>query len=156
MFFKRLLDPTPLKTYTIGLQQAKAYRILKQTTAEVLEKYSLSPLEWAMIGLLFEHDAGFRPSRIAAELGVEAPLVTIMVDHLQSKKMVIQKKDQTDKRAMLIHLSAGGRRQVETIEAQVHQAIKPLLNNTSNQDLESYLKVLESITTNHLINEVKT
>lgn len=148
MFLKKFIDFSTIKTYTIGLHQAKAYRILKQTTAAALEKYHLSPLDWALMGLLLENKAGIRPSELAETLGVEAPFVTVLVDQLKQKKLVMRQKDPNDRRARLIVLSAAGRRKVEVIERDLRQSTKHLLQGLSPSEVLTYVKTLKTIVAN--------
>lgn len=148
MFLRKVIDLANIKTYAIGLDQAKAYRILKHVTSQALEKYSLSPLDWALLGLLSDQKNGLRPSEIAELLGVEAPFVTVIVDELQTKKMVVRKKDAVDRRAKLVTLTAHGHRRVLLIENQLRQATKGLMKGVSPQEIIAYMKVLKAIIAN--------
>ncbi len=134
-------------TYRVGLLQAKAYRILKQSTAELLKPHGLSTFEWAFVGLLADNDS-MRPKDAAYELGVEAPFVTQMVAGLKKKGLVQEARDKEDTRAKAISLTARGHDVVSKLEPIVRAGIRPLLGSISARDLLGYLTVLETIATN--------
>jgi MarR family transcriptional regulator for hemolysin len=149
MLLTDIVNLATLKSYAVGLHQAKAYRILKHVTARVLTEYELSPLEWACVGLLFDHKKGLRISAIAQSLGVETPLVSVLIDQLTAKKIVAREIDPTDRRVKTISLTPMGKQLVAQIERKMRLRIKPLLAGVKAQDLVGYLKVLQAIATNY-------
>lgn len=138
-----------VSTYHTGIVQAKAYRILKNYSSRILRDYDVSPLDWALLGLLHEHPQGLRFTIVAHELGVEPPMVTSMVDALSKKNLVVRSDDPTDRRAKLICLTPTGKNFIPRVEKAVRKKMKPLLRGIALRDLLTYVKVLEKIVANN-------
>jgi DNA-binding MarR family transcriptional regulator len=134
-------------TYAAGLLQAKAYRILKQRTTELLAPAGISTIEWAFLGLLIDNDS-LRAQEAAYELGVEAPFVTVMAANLSKKGFVSIAKDADDSRAKNISLTATGKRFVAKTETELRAGMRGLVSGASPNDLLGYLAVLECIVEN--------
>jgi MarR family transcriptional regulator for hemolysin len=135
-------------TYRVGLLQAKAYRILRQHTDKKLMPFDITSTHWALLGLLYDTKSGMRPSEIANELGVEAPLVTRLVNEFKKKKIIEQHQDKSDSRANVLFLTAAGKAEVKKIETYLRAEMTPLIKDISFGDLLSYLLVLSKIIEN--------
>ena len=134
-------------TYRAGLLQAKAYRILKQRTTELLAPAGISTIEWAFLGLLIDNDS-LRARETAYELGVEPPFVTVMAAKLSKKGFVIITKDADDSRAKNISLSEVGRQFVTTTEIELRSGMRGVIAGANPGDLLGYLAILECIVEN--------
>ena len=139
---------TGATTYRTGLLQAKAYRLLKQTTSQALRKYHISTLDWAMLGLLYDHPKGLRFNVVAKTLSVEAAFVTALAEELVTKKLLIITPDPQDRRAKVITLTAHARALVPEIEKVLRQSVKGLLSGIQRRSLLTYLDVLARIVDN--------
>jgi DNA-binding MarR family transcriptional regulator len=134
-------------TYRVGLLQAKAYRILKRRTGEVLEPIGISTVEWAFLGLIYERET-IQPKIASQELGVEAPFITEIVSKLSKKKLVLETQDEKDRRYKSLSLTAEGKNFVESHERMVRDHMRPLVSGASAKDLLGYISVLETIVAN--------
>ena len=134
-------------TYTAGLLQARAYRILKERTSVVLAPLGLSTTEWAFLGLLME-SKGMRPKHAADELGIEASFVTVMTAHLKKNGWIEEMSDTKDSRAKMLSLTPKGRTFVQKTEVHVRKEMRPLIEGAAPGDLLGYLSVLERIIKN--------
>ena len=144
--FNKILNYQKLsRTYTLGLLQAKAYRVLKRKTGAFLEAYTLTTIEWALLGLVYEKKAGEAPTELGAILGVKGPFVTRLIAALQKKKLVTIEKSPTDSRAKIVMLTAHGRTQVEHIESLLRIESKTWIKGVSTRDIISYISVLNAI-----------
>lgn len=137
-----------LTTYRMGLLQARAYRILKKHSSDVLFTVDLSTLDWALLGLLFDYPKGYRLNKVAELLGVEAPFVTEMVRELVRKGYVLQLRDPKDSRAKILRISEKGLTFVPIFDKTLRSRLKHLLSGLSARDLYGYIKVLEIIIKN--------
>lgn len=133
----------------MGLLQAKAYRVLKKQTADALAEYRVSTVEWALLGLLFQEDKGMRSSKLAKELGVEAPFITALFRKLEKRGFVDAISDENDSRARNIRLTDEGIDFVQSTEQKMKQRMRPLIEGISVNDLMSYVAVLEKILQNN-------
>jgi DNA-binding MarR family transcriptional regulator len=135
-------------TYKAGLLQAKAYRVFKKHTGNLLQPYGINTLDWALLGLIFEAPKGVRLSTLALDLGVEAPLVTRMTSMLEKKGFVSFAPDATDSRARLAFLTQKGKESVNKIESMLRKEMKPLFKGLGVRSLVTYLTVLIKIVEN--------
>ncbi len=134
-------------TYRIGLLQARAYRILKQETATILQPLGISTIEWAFLGLLYDKKV-LRMKDAAQELGVEAPFITATSAQLHAKKLVHESRSEADVRVKLISLTEQGRGFVEETEAYVRTSLRYLMLGAHPRDLIGYVAILELIIKN--------
>ncbi len=139
------------RTYRVGLLQTRAYRILKQHTSKLLEPYKISSIEWTLLGLLYDSREGLRLKVLADELGVEAPLVTRMIDHLSKIELLTQLPDKEDSRAKYACLTEKGKEFVEEIEVYLRNEMKFLLKDIPINDISGYVYVLQRIIENSRI-----
>lgn len=148
-FFQSVFgEANQLTTYKIGLLQAKAYRLLKQKTSSLLEKYNISAIEWALLGLLFDQKEGYKLIEIADLLGVEAPFVTVMIDSLEHRRLVKRTTSNQDKRAKRVVLTAQGVTKVPQIESAIRAEMKDTLHGLTAPELMMHLKVLRTMVKN--------
>jgi len=150
--FQNIANAAGLSSYQIGLLQTKAYRILNHETARILKQYDITPIDWALLGLLYDSQlqskGGRRLSDIAEELGVEAPFVTERAQDLIKLKLVsiIQSKD--DKRVKHMELTEKAKLQIPSIEKDLLASMRPLIQGSSIKEILGYKKVLEQIVKN--------
>ena len=137
-----------LTTYRMGLLQARAYRVLKKYSSDELFAVDLSTLDWALLGLLYDEPKGFRLSRVALLLGVEAPFVTEIVRELKRKGYIAQTSDPKDSRAKIVVLTEKGKAFVPVFDKSLRSRLKYLLSGVSPKDFYGYIKVLEAIIKN--------
>ena len=135
-------------TYRVGLLQAKTYRALKQYTTAALAHLDITTVEWAFLGLLYDAPKGMRASEAAAELGVEAPFITVLHKKLGKKKLVEAKQDENDTRAKVLFLSKEGRAFVAETEIYLRDKMRPLVSGSSMRDILAYISVLQTINKN--------
>jgi len=136
------------KTYQVGLLQDKAYRVLKLETKAVLKPFGITPTQWAFLGILCDNKAEIRLNGLAQELGVKAPLVTVIFTHLKKMNLIDSHKDEDDSRAKKVFLTKKGYEFVTQVEKTLRKEIRPLLNGLSLKEVVAYVSVLEAIVKN--------
>ncbi len=136
-----------LSTYCFGVLQSKAYRILNTKTSALLKEFELSNSQWALLGLIYdEQDSGIRHSAVAEALGVEAPFITVIVDQLQKKNLLLKEEASgQDRRVKVLLISEKGIKTVEEVEPFLRKEMKKFLKNLSIFDVLSYYRVLKII-----------
>lgn len=135
-------------SYQLSLYQVKAQRILRDQASVVLSAYNLTATEWTIIGQIYEHKDGIRLSELANILGVEAPLITNLVDTLAKKTIVQKHPHPRDRRAKLLFLTKKGIDLLPQVEEEVQQKIGKALKGASEEEQHTYLKVLMIIVKN--------
>jgi len=133
--------------YVDAVIQGKAYRILRENVSLTLGKFNLAMPEWTLLGLLHAHGPK-RPRELADELGVEAPLVTVLIRQLAAKHLLTQSRHTTDNRAKLITLTEHAQQVIPQIEAAVHIGLQPLMQGVSREQVFGYFAVLEQVVKN--------
>jgi DNA-binding MarR family transcriptional regulator len=142
--FKLARSRNSWTSYKIGLLQTKAYRALKAHTTTVLKPFQLSTVEWALLGILHEQQAGIRSMDVADLLGVEQPFITVLLKKLSDRELVHIEPHASDRRVKLVTLTPSGRDFVVTTEEVVLAGMKPLLGKLKSPDIATYLTVLQS------------
>lgn len=137
-----------IATYTSGLLQTKAYRVIHAHLSQVLEEHELSMPEWTLIGLLLEYKKGIRLSDIASKLDVEPPFATNLVEQLVKKGIVLREEDGKDHRAKKIVLSPKGKLLLPKVESLAKERMKKLLKGVWYPEVATHLNVLKAIIAN--------
>jgi DNA-binding MarR family transcriptional regulator len=132
-------------TYSIGLLQAKSYRVLKNKTSYFLLPYKLSTVDWALLGILYECSEDMYLSEIADVLGVKAPFVTRLITQLEKRKLIIVERSVVDTRAKHMYLTPAGTQLVKTVESKLRVVSRSWITGVSPRDLIGYVRVLEAI-----------
>lgn len=132
------------KTYRLGLLQAHAFRILKQRTLDILKKYDINTLDWALLGTLDDVEK-MTYKKAAETLAVSRPVVTLLCEKLLEKKLIETVNDLNDKRVKYITLSKSGSDFVAKQESTIRDAMKGAIDKTSTRDLLGYVTVLQAI-----------
>lgn len=143
-FLKKVNPLQQWSTYKTGLLHAHVHHQLKDYISKYLAPYDLSPFEWIMLGHICDQPQ-IRSGELAEKLGIEAPLVTLLIDALERKGYVNRVCDDTDRRVKMLSLSDKGKEQVPQIEALLSQKTKDLLRGLRTSEILTYLKVQELI-----------
>lgn len=137
-----------IPTYLSGQIQSKAYRVLRIHVTDSLAQYDLNPTQWSLLGVVFEARDGIRLAKVAHILGVKAPLITNMAKELIRRGLIKKVDHHSDARAKLLVIELKGKLVIERVEAALRQELGSLLKGVSQEDLNSYQKVLEAIIKN--------
>ena len=141
-----MADAPTLPTYRSGLLWSTANRVFRNKVADTLAKYELAMTEWALLGTLYDSQPkGVHLADIASALSVEPPLITTMVSQLEKKELVERREDVRDRRAKFIHMTKKGSELVPRIEESMQKTFAEILNNVSDEERASFIRVLESI-----------
>ena len=136
-------------TYQVGVLQSRAYRNLREFMAQHLDAYDYTMMEWALIGLVYDYtsDGGARVSQLAVLMDVEVSLITNMLNALEQRKLIERVIDPTDKRARRIITTRKAENDVKRIEKMMRKQMKIWLGNVHDQQLRSYVKILQNLAT---------
>lgn len=141
------MKPAQRKAYNSGLLQGKAHRVINTAISEILLPYNLSLPEWKLLGQLADN-GNMKLAKLAELLGVEAPLVTSLVDSLEKKGLVKRSNDPQDKRAKVLEGTAKANKMLEDIEPKVKARLRILIHGITEEEITTYLKVLDTIVKN--------
>ncbi len=144
--FARLLpknvSPT---THGLGILQAKSYRILKAKTANYLERFEITTVDWAILGTLLASPEGMTLSVLGEYLGVKSPLITRRTSILVKKRLIQRKVAHDDSRSRIVSLTPQGKKLVPLIEKGLRRDIKSLFAGCSARELISFIRVMAKV-----------
>ena len=83
-----------------------------------------------------------RPVDLAQALGVDPSTATRMCDRLTRKKLIIRRRDATDRRVVMLNLSASGRRLVERVTQRRRREIEQILGAVDPADRANLVRAL--------------
>ncbi len=135
------------RTFKAAILQTGAHRTLRTEVVKTLSKYSLTTPEWTILGHIF-HNESARFVDLAQLLQVEPPHITTLIDILQAKKLVQRKDDPQDRRAKRIILTKKAQDLVPEIEIELSSRMNLLLEGISEQEMQTYFRILETIIRN--------
>lgn len=133
-----------ITTYQLSLLHSKTHRILKQATSNALKQYKLSYVDWALLGLLFEKEE-LRYGSLAEELGVEPSFISVLIEGLQKKGYIREKKHQSDKRVKQIYLTKKGKDIVPQVETYLKEKLDFLFTTLPPNDMNKYLTCMAEL-----------
>ena len=86
---------------------------------------------------------GARMSEVGRALGASASTATGIVDRLTERKLVERVRDERDRRAVLVQLTAEGRTTLEQIAALTNARMRLLLTRLTAAELEIVRRAME-------------
>jgi len=146
---------SPITTYSTGLLQVKAFKILKEVTTDALKKYDINSLDWAFLGLLYSNPAGFKLADVAEMLGIEASFMTLVIDGLEKRQLVKRTVDIDDKRYKVVKLTETGKELVPKVETYLRGETRYLRHGLGVKKLFIYSLVLKKIVDNYYEHEAQ-
>lgn len=138
-----------LPSYLSGAIFAKSHSVLRTTVRGCLRRHDLTPTAWSFLGAVLKASPdGIRMVALADRLGVKSPLITAMAHGLIERDLIKRIPHHTDHRAKLLVITPTGKRFIQLVEQDMEQSLTGLLAGLTEDDLEAYKKVLETIITN--------
>jgi DNA-binding MarR family transcriptional regulator len=128
--------------------QTRAYRLLRERVATVLNGYSLTPTHWALLSAVANEKNGIRQIEIAEALHVKPPHITVLVRDLEAQAFIRVIPHQIDSRSKLIVVTPKGKKMISNVELALRTQLEQLVAGLSDSQLEIYFHVLKTIITN--------
>jgi MarR family transcriptional regulator, transcriptional regulator for hemolysin len=121
---------------------SRAYRA---AVDKVASEYGLSQATGLPVLLLGRLGDGVRCGVLAESLGVEAPSLVRVTDHLIESGLVERREDAHDRRAKTLHLTAEGKRRAAKMEEALVPFRRRLFDGISEADIDACLRVLHQL-----------
>jgi DNA-binding MarR family transcriptional regulator len=90
--------------------------------------------------ILLEGTGPLPMSRLAEALDVSVASMTGVVDRMEARNLVVRKRDERDRRVILVEPADGGRRLFAEIDARRRKGLGKLLAKLSDKDLKRLLE----------------
>ncbi len=111
----------------------------------VLAEHGLTEQQWRVLKVLDEH--GERSAQdIAAESCILSPSLSRILARLEADGLILRKSDSSDQRALVIKLSAKGKRVYKKIEPLVVRQFEKLGESLGEKTLGNLVAVLQEFT----------
>jgi len=123
----------------IGL--IRVFRIMGHGEAKA-RLLPLSPRYW-VLGYLMKEDLSM--SELGARLHRSKPNMTAIIDGLIKEGLIRRKREDGDRRVVIISITPKGRRDIEKKKRSVAANIKRNLSTLSNEDIAGLSRALEDI-----------
>lgn len=115
-------DTTPDPATSEGVLTTVGYHIAKaRVTTERLfarhigERYGLKPVEFALIALLSTHGS-LTPKQLSGMLALSSSLLTLLLDRMQERKLILRVRSKTDGRSQQVSLAVAGKALARALE----------------------------------------
>ena len=133
-----------------GVVEIQAYRIIILRISQTLKEFKLNATEWSVLGITYESVNGSRLIELAKMLSVVTALITITVDALVRKELILRLDHPNDKRSKLLFLTQKGKKLVPIVENAIAKNLSSLLAGITEEDRQIYQKVLGMIVANYI------
>jgi len=141
-----------LPSYTSSILLTKAYRIIRATAYDCLDRHGINATQWSILGLVHEAKNGITLSVVADNLGVKKPLITLLVDGMVEQDLIERKPNKEDSRSKLLFMTPNGKKLIKNMEAEIQDVFQPLFEGVSDHSFSVYTGVLETIINNEGLN----
>lgn len=133
-----------LPTYTAGIAQASANRLLKKFTEDCVTEHGITMMQWYILGALYEAgEQGFSVSQLAQLLDTTIPYITTSINLLESRGFVTRSASTQDSRVKRVHIKKDHIAMVQLIERDMRTKMRAVLYSDIEPDeLLTYIKVL--------------
>jgi MarR family transcriptional regulator for hemolysin len=121
---------------------ATVSRSYRAAVDKVAAEYGLSQATGLPVLLLGRLGDGVRCGVLAESLGVEAPSLVRVTDHLIESGLVERREDAHDRRAKTLHLTDEGKRRAAKMEEALVPFRRSLFEGIAEQDVEACLRLL--------------
>ena len=132
---------------TFALELGETSRLLRRDFDRRATALGATRAQWRVLARLWRQD-GLRQVDIAEQLDVEPITLCRMVDRLEEAGLVERRKDEADRRAWRIHLTAKAKPVIEKLEALSEELHAEALRGISDEEQGIAARVLARIRDN--------
>lgn len=133
-----------IKTYKLGLLQAKSFRFLKNKGNNSLSRHGIDTTSWAILGLIFDKKE-ITKTELAKALLFKKPFITGIIQELHEKKLIHEEVDKADTRSTKLSLTPHGIEFVGHVEKEMSMGYGMFLAIFPEKDFEAYLNFIEKV-----------
>lgn len=148
------VDKTNFETLNgfTGYHLKRATNLMMSDLNATLKPFELRLLSYTALVLVVDNPR-IRMSQLAAAMDVERPNMVVIVDALESRKLISRQRLETDRRAYALNITLAGRRLYEkaTVAVRAHEE-----RLTRQLDTQTREKVIEAMKLIQKIGELRT
>lgn len=132
--------------YEVCLTHSRADRALRVVMSRQLEQFSVTMMEWLLMGVVCHGPRqGITMSDAAATLDVTLPQVTALTAGLTKAKLLRQKISRQDRRSRRLVCTATGKQLLEETEETANNALREWLADIPKEQLDAYIKTIATL-----------
>ncbi len=94
---------------------------------------------------VIHHLGEVRVGNVARAVGLSLNATTTVLDRLEQKRLVVRKPDDSDRRAVLVHVTKGGKELMQQLLVSSTQMLTPYLQLIGEEDIESLQRGLSAL-----------
>ena len=129
----------------LGYQLAQATIITSASfEQEVGRPFELRPVEFTLLQLILEN-IGVSPTRLAHALAVKTSGITVWIDRLEARNLVLRERSAADGRAQHLRLTTDGKALVTKAVHRLLQADHKLLQHLSPGEQKILVELLRKV-----------
>lgn len=132
--------------YQFSIIQMAAHTTLSKAGRKNLEGHNLNSAQWRILGLLSEHPQGARIADIEAVTFIQSTQVNPLIKELLLRQLIRKAPHPEDGRANLLFITEKGKETLEAIESRMQATLADIMQHTTPDDFQVYMKALRSIT----------
>ena len=121
-----------------------AARQWRRGVDQQLQPFGLTEATWLPLIRVARSPKPMRQRELAVSLSLDSSAVVRLVDVLQAEGLVVRKEDE-DRRAKAVMLTAAGRAIVDRVETGARQVREDVLAGLPDADIEAAIRVLRHI-----------
>ncbi len=122
-----------------GIRFSLLARRWRRTLDARLAEAGLTATSWVPLIHLEETGGGITQKELALLVGVDGSSLVRVLDMLVREGLIERRRDETDGRARLIHLTARGQRRVAEIRDELGRGEEEMLADLSDAEIEAML-----------------
>lgn len=121
-------------TFLLGKAQQRSYQIGKQQ----LQPYGVTPVQYAMLHLLYERD-GQSGAELGERLRLDSATITGLVDRMVQNDLVERRPDKRDRRVNLIFVTSRGFELREVLHQKMRESQEEVVKEFTEEEV-AFLK----------------
>lgn len=138
------LDHAALR-HVLGYQLAQAAIPTRTVFLRAIgEPLQLRPVEFTILQLI-AHNADVTQKQLAQALAVTAPGMTVLLDRLEARGLLVRQRNERDKRSQVIRLTAAGTRLAAQSHASSLEMERDLLRHLSEAERAMLFELLHKV-----------
>src|SRR5690348_214950 len=119
--------------------------LLVKRIAEQIQSFNLTPASGLVLSILADAEGSLPPNEIADRLIISRATVTGLVDSLERRGYVERRPHHSDRRMILVEITAKGRQVADAFRPVVHQHEKDWFHTLNEQEQQQLFDALHRL-----------
>jgi DNA-binding MarR family transcriptional regulator len=134
-------------TGLVGFSLGSAYLQARRLYKKRMSALELSPLEYSILALV--GGKGMHQAPISVELDIPMQNLTVIMERMESRDLVVRARSESDRRAQMVRLSDPGARLLQRARSIMPALERELLHPLSAGERKTFRELLQKLTRAH-------